>query len=229
MDEEEEQVPRAIRLRRARGGRWFVDRRLRTTSTTMEAPHVFSSRRRLHEGDSDDDRQSDGEQSWRLSERRKFDEDDSPAVGPEGPDEQDRVLLDDFDPRFLRHAITLLHEQDQQSLSTDNSLTVTGPDGRLQTIIPYRLGLQPPMIRRDTQLGQRPDADEEDANSCKDAAAAAKDIIQWRYASTCYAGSRQHVVEFDTVVPPADATPTCPAAYQWYQRCQSQSQSCPRR
>jgi enhancer of polycomb-like protein len=50
----------------------------------------------------------------------------------------------------------LLHDQDQQSLLTDNSLTVTGPDGRMQSIIPYRLGLQQPMIRRDAQIGQRP-------------------------------------------------------------------------
>ena len=139
-DGEEEEVPRAIRLRRARGGRWFVDRlrTSRTTSTVMEASHFFSFRHHhLHEGDSNDDRKSNGEQSWRLLERWKFDEDDSPAVGPEGPDEQDCVLLDNFDPRLLRHAITLLHEQDQQSLSTDNSPTITGPDGCLWTIIPY--------------------------------------------------------------------------------------------
>jgi enhancer of polycomb-like protein len=139
-DEEEEQAPRAIRLRRARGGRWFVDRRLptsQTTSMTRDASHVVSFRRRLHEGESDDDNESDEERTWRLAERWKFDKDDPPAVGPEGLDEQDRVLVDDFDPKFLRHSITLLHDQDQHTLTTDNSLTVTAADGRMQTIIPY--------------------------------------------------------------------------------------------
>jgi enhancer of polycomb-like protein len=157
-DEEEEQPPRAIRLRRARGGRWFIDRRLpasRETLGTIDTSHIFSFRRRPHERDSDDD-MHDEESAWRLAERWKFDQDDTPAVGPQGPDEQDRVLVDDYEPRFLRHSITLLHDQDQQSLVTDNSLTVTGPDGRMQSIIPYRLGLQPPMIRRDAQLGPRP-------------------------------------------------------------------------
>jgi enhancer of polycomb-like protein len=55
----------------------------------------------------------------------------------------------------LQHSITLLHDQDQRSLVTDNSLTVTGPDGRMQSIIPYRLGLQPPMIWGDAQLSPR--------------------------------------------------------------------------
>ena len=96
----------------------------------MEASYVFSFHHHcLHEEDSDDDRKSNGKQSWRLLERWKFNKDDSPAVGPEGPDEQDCVLLNNFDPRFLQHAISLLHKQDQQSLSTDNSLAVTGPDG----------------------------------------------------------------------------------------------------
>ena len=57
-------------------------------------------------------------------------------VGPEGPDEQDHVLLDDFEPQFTHHLITLLNEQDQHSIMTDNSLTIIGPDGHMQTVIP---------------------------------------------------------------------------------------------
>lgn len=34
-----------------------------------------------------------------LEERWKFDKDDSPAVGPGGPEEQDRVLINDYDGR----------------------------------------------------------------------------------------------------------------------------------
>ena len=48
--------------------------------------------------------------------RWTFNEDNSLAVGSEGYDEQDHVLLDNFDSRFPWHAITLLHEQDQLSL-----------------------------------------------------------------------------------------------------------------
>ena len=33
----------------------------------------------------------------RVAERWRFDEDDTPAVGPQGSEEYDRVLLDDFD------------------------------------------------------------------------------------------------------------------------------------
>ena len=35
----------------------------------------------------------------RLVERWRFDKDDSPAIGPEGLEEQDRVLVNDFDGR----------------------------------------------------------------------------------------------------------------------------------
>ena len=42
---------------------------------------------------------------WRIDDRWKFDADDVPAVGPEGYDEQDRVLIDDFDPKYV---LTLL-------------------------------------------------------------------------------------------------------------------------
>jgi enhancer of polycomb-like protein len=35
----------------------------------------------------------------RLVERWRFDMDDSPAIGPEGLEEQDRVLVNDYDER----------------------------------------------------------------------------------------------------------------------------------
>jgi enhancer of polycomb-like protein len=43
--------------------------------------------------------QNEDENSRRLLERWKFDLDDVPAVGPHGPDEQDRILIDDYDPK----------------------------------------------------------------------------------------------------------------------------------
>lgn len=157
-DDEDERPPPAARVRRGRGGRFHVDRRLPPSGLSLSKgpSYPFSFRRRFPGGDSNDDSKEDEERAWRLADRWKFDEDDCPAVGPGGPEEQDRVLVDDYDPKYLRHFVTLLQDQDHQSLVTDNSLTVIGPDGRMQSIVPYRLGMQQPMIRRDAQLGQRP-------------------------------------------------------------------------
>lgn len=103
--DEEEPTPRAIGIRRARGGRWFVDKRL-PSSRPLAIPdtsNLFTFCRRTHNGDSDDERQRKMRNALhRLAERWKFDEDDYPVVGPEGPEEQDRVLMDDYEPRFLR-------------------------------------------------------------------------------------------------------------------------------
>ena len=35
----------------------------------------------------------------KLEERFRFDDDDTPALGPGGPDEQDRKLIDECQPR----------------------------------------------------------------------------------------------------------------------------------
>lgn len=39
----------------------------------------------------------DEERRRRLEERWRFDLDDTPPIGPEGPEEHDRVLVDDYD------------------------------------------------------------------------------------------------------------------------------------
>ena len=100
-NKEEEPVLHALCLHRACGGRWLIDKCLPASQpipTTTNAAQICSFCCHLHGGDSDDG--NDEERAWRLAERWKFDEDDSPAVGPEGPDEQDHVLLDDYEPRF---------------------------------------------------------------------------------------------------------------------------------
>jgi enhancer of polycomb-like protein len=99
--------------------------------------------------------EDDEEMSARLRERWRFDQDDEPTVGPEGVDEQDRILIDDYDPKYLRQMMTLLSDQDHQALTTDNTLVVT-VDGRQHTVSPYRLGVQPQYsIRRDQHGVQR--------------------------------------------------------------------------
>ena len=55
----------------------------------------------------------DEEMARRLQERWRFDQDDDPKVAPEGAEEQDRMLVDDYDPRYLRHMMTLFTEQDR--------------------------------------------------------------------------------------------------------------------
>lgn len=87
----------------------------------------------------------------RLRERWRFDEDDDPLVVPEGIDEQDRVLVDDFSPKYLRHTMTLLTEADQQHINNDATLVLVSTEGRQQSVLPFRTGTQQPFIRRDAQ------------------------------------------------------------------------------
>jgi enhancer of polycomb-like protein len=81
---------------------------------------------------------------------------DGPAVGLEGPDEQDRVLVDNYNPKILRYTMTLFHERDAYHLMTDPTIYVQCADGRPKHIIPFRLGLQQPIIRRDPQRAHPP-------------------------------------------------------------------------
>ncbi|KAH9935624.1 uncharacterized protein B0H18DRAFT_976555 [Fomitopsis serialis] len=119
---------RAGRIRFGRGGRVHLDRRSHSTH--------------LSDSSSSDDDVEEEEHKQRLAERWKFDADDVPAVGPDGPEEKDRVLIDDYEPKYLVHHMTLLSEQDMASLMPDPTLTVTSSDGRQQTITPFRPGSQ---------------------------------------------------------------------------------------
>ncbi|KAF8881613.1 enhancer of polycomb-like-domain-containing protein [Infundibulicybe gibba] len=141
-------LPRPVRLRYGRGGRMLVDRR-------HTNPHRISARARLFQETPADDamevdaHEDDAEWNEKLAERWRFDSDDGPAVGPSGSDEQDRTLVDDYDSKYLRHAMTLFTDPDQQSLMTDPSILVTNGEGRQQMVIPFRLGMPQPMMRRD--------------------------------------------------------------------------------
>lgn len=60
-------------------------------------------------GDGDDDAMDvdadedpeEAEKFRRLQEQWKYDSDDTPPVGPEGPDEQNRILVDDYHPKYV--------------------------------------------------------------------------------------------------------------------------------
>ena len=90
-------MTRAVRLRYGRGGRIHLDRR-------DAIPRPFSNLPRstlfgIDEEPMDTDQENPGEDESRrrLEERWRFDMDDGPAVGPEGPEELDRALVDDYD------------------------------------------------------------------------------------------------------------------------------------
>jgi enhancer of polycomb-like protein len=141
---------RYLRRRATRSGNTMLDRRdafcrRHGFSPTSHQPHR-SFGRSLREGLDEND-----EDMRRLRERWRFDEDDDPIVAPEGIDEQDRVLVDDFSPRYLRHMMTLLTEADQQYINNDATLVLVSTEGRQQSILPFRTGTQQPFIRRDAQ------------------------------------------------------------------------------
>ncbi|PPQ93891.1 hypothetical protein CVT25_007804 [Psilocybe cyanescens] len=150
-------VPRAVRMRYGRGGRILLDRRdavPRRPTSKLPRSSLFAlgdSENEDANGMDVDEDPEEVERTRRLEERWKYDNDDAPPAGPEGPDEQDRVLVDDYNPTYLRHTMTLFNESDHVSLMNDPTIYITGPDGRQHPVVPYRLGMPAPPIRRDAQ------------------------------------------------------------------------------
>ncbi|EMD31875.1 hypothetical protein CERSUDRAFT_119155 [Gelatoporia subvermispora B] len=151
--DESEREYRAVRMRYGRGGRLHVDRRSlrRRTGRPVKrgSTHPWLTQ--------DDPGDEESRQHARiLEERWRYDgDDDGPATGPEGVDEKDRILVDDYDPKYLVRQAGLLTEQDCQSLLTDPTLIITAESGQKQAVVPFRLGL-PALPRRDVQISQRP-------------------------------------------------------------------------
>ena len=57
----------------------------------------------------------------------------------------------------MRHHMTLLHDPDHQALTTDPTLTITTPEGKHVTVLPFRLGPTHSQPRREVQTTiQRP-------------------------------------------------------------------------
>lgn len=141
-------MARAIRLRYGRGGRIHLDRRDAMPRVFLNLPrsNLFG----INEPMDVDVENQEEDENRRLVERWKFDMDDSPAIGPEGPEEQDRVLVDDYDGSYLRHNMTLFSDKDHAHLLKDPGLAMVNAEGRSQIVFPYRLGaFQPQLPRRD--------------------------------------------------------------------------------
>ncbi|KAF5344088.1 hypothetical protein D9758_008835 [Tetrapyrgos nigripes] len=135
---------RPVRVRIGRCGRSYVDRRV------LARPAVPKLRRRVvfvDSEDEDNDRMDvdeaeiDEESDRRLAERWRYDSDDGPAYGPGGSEEQDRVIVDDYNTGYMKHTMSLFAEQDIQNLSTDPTITKTLSDGRREAVVPFKLGV----------------------------------------------------------------------------------------
>ncbi|KAF7800350.1 hypothetical protein EIP86_011600 [Pleurotus ostreatoroseus] len=131
-DEDERLTFRACRARFGRGGRMHVDRRIPGGRRLPSLPVCVS-----------DDENSDEDRQRRLEEQWRFDDDDGPAFGPAGQEEQDRKLVDDFSQSYLVRRCSLMNEPDLQHLFKDTSVPLPTPDGRVQNYVTYRLGVQP--------------------------------------------------------------------------------------
>lgn len=112
----------------------------------------------------------DEEPIRRLAERWRYDDDDTPRSVPSDQDEQDRVLVDDYDStyvlilrfdrqqlmhnRYMRHTMTLFTEQDHiRMLQTEPAIVKFDSDGQKEVCYPYQLGMPP--IRRPVAATQR--------------------------------------------------------------------------
>ncbi|PPR07151.1 hypothetical protein CVT24_010699 [Panaeolus cyanescens] len=142
---------RAIRLRYGRGGRLHVDRR-ETRLSTLKKKYGSSLFGVDSIPEDMDTEMSQDPDSWeQLEQRWHFDNDDAPAKGPLGSEEDDRVLVDDYTPSILATSMSLLNDRDVQHLTTDATLLFDTPNGRTQSL-PYVLGHVP--FRRDIRDSQ---------------------------------------------------------------------------
>ncbi|KAG7452940.1 uncharacterized protein BT62DRAFT_36151 [Guyanagaster necrorhizus] len=116
--------PMPIRLRTGRGGRMHVDRR-------------GVNRRNYRRNQPDD--VTDADEDRRMEERWRFDADDEPAMLAGGSDEHDRILVDDYDVKYLRHSMRIMADVDQ-AVMNDQSLIVHR-DGAREVVVPFRLGI----------------------------------------------------------------------------------------
>lgn len=115
--DEEEILPRGVRLRVGRGGRMIIDRR-----HNMRYMH-----RRISDPADEDER--------RLAERWRYDTDDTPYNA-----ELDRILINDFDVKYASKRMTLFTENDLSRMVTDPTLPLLGSDGRIHSVVPFRIG-----------------------------------------------------------------------------------------
>jgi enhancer of polycomb-like protein len=95
-------------VRRGRGGVLRVDRQ--TSGRSIRRDESVQYPRRSTNSTttgSEQQRATDKEVSWRIRDRWLFDADDEPSVGHDGLDEKDRVLVDEFHPKYVLPTYTV--------------------------------------------------------------------------------------------------------------------------
>lgn len=92
-------APRHLRLRVGRGGRWHLDRRLHSTSPRSAKEDYLRREPRFPQNFEGLDQAEMEERSWRISQRWKYDLDTPLTDSDGGVEEEDRTLVDDFNPR----------------------------------------------------------------------------------------------------------------------------------
>jgi enhancer of polycomb-like protein len=93
-------------MRVGRGGRILLDRRdtvSRRITPKLPRSSLFSLPEDDEDKNMDVDDPEEAERLRRLEEQWRFDADDVPPVGPEGADEQNRIMVDDYDPKYVYH------------------------------------------------------------------------------------------------------------------------------
>ena len=102
-------MARAVRMRYGRGGRLHFDRR-----NAIPPPLAVTRLTRSSLFDLDEPMEVDevleDEQRRQLEERWKFDLDDTLPIGPDGSEEQDRTLIDDYETMY-EHILFLCSRQ----------------------------------------------------------------------------------------------------------------------
>ncbi|TFY53253.1 hypothetical protein EVG20_g10201, partial [Dentipellis fragilis] len=158
-DSEPEESPKqwhAVRMRRGRGGVLRMDRRVHRSRLTPDDEDVIRPPRLFGQAPSEEEQAEVRELSDRIRERWLFDSDDEPPVGPDGSEEENRTLIDEYDPKVLRKTMSLYRDEDPIRLMTDHKLYFTYTDGRQEIITPYKLNAHPVVRRDNVYANQRP-------------------------------------------------------------------------
>ena len=106
-DESPVRIVRSVRLRVGRGGRRMLDRRdigLRTMfikQPEFDPPSDVLNPMDRNDEDEGEEEEEESERRRRIEEQWKYDQDDMPAVGPQGQDERDRVLVDEYQTKYV--------------------------------------------------------------------------------------------------------------------------------
>lgn len=99
---ESRRLARPMRLRVGRGGRLHIDRRSEVPPSRYALEHYLRHRAVFPAREDGLEKVEADERAWRIADRWKFDS-DSPAAIDSAFEDYDRVLLDDFQPKYVHH------------------------------------------------------------------------------------------------------------------------------